>query len=543
MVSFGRRLYKGLDIILKSLINLLKKQTCPKNDLTSFIIFERSFMKTSRKCSTMSLKILSMHYVSILHFWRWVRNFILAINSLINNFSIPKSYNSDIVLLFVNYPLTLTLIYVIKYLCTPLNSLPSPTLTNLMHDLFIVLGTRGSEVGKRIILPASFTGGCIRYCKEIQKTLYDGQQAQDQLDLTLRVFMQKLQDLKDRKHLEYYDLVAKYMMHRRRKNRLTVEVCNAQLNNEYLVLYNLYLLSRYKCHINIDTFRIGDTNQNLENILRWDCVSKTMITKYFYMFSKESDLTVIECLNKVVTFQLARELRRLFAITLVYYALIDRNTRYNSIFIDRLGATRKIFLYRSLAHLRSKDIIVVTTATSRVVATIMRGGEQHIHHVDKLLKGIMGNNEDFGGKVIVFGNIKILEEMVMYNNEDSIQQLIRAIFPTLHKNTHLAYMKSQAILAAKKNQVDILSHTLELKTIFPIIFLRNLDHQIGCVKVKKKVWGEFKNNIIDTEIVFGKHTRKVFTPRILFLINNSKYWYLFAYFKFSHDQLYIALFR
>ncbi|XP_012856992.1 PREDICTED: uncharacterized protein LOC105976260 [Erythranthe guttata] len=84
---------------------------------------------------------------------------------------------------------------------------------------------RGGEVGKRIVLPASFIGGprdmrriyldalalvqrfgkpdlfitmtCNPEWKEIQENLYAGQQAQDRPDLTSQVFRAKLQDLKD----------------------------------------------------------------------------------------------------------------------------------------------------------------------------------------------------------------------------------------------------------------------------------------------------------------------------------------------------------
>lgn len=84
---------------------------------------------------------------------------------------------------------------------------------------------RGREVGKRIVLPASFIGGprdmrrryldalalvqrfgkpdlfitmtCNPEWKEIQEQLYPGQRAQDRPDLTARIFRGKLQDLKD----------------------------------------------------------------------------------------------------------------------------------------------------------------------------------------------------------------------------------------------------------------------------------------------------------------------------------------------------------
>ncbi|KAL0323094.1 UNVERIFIED_CONTAM: hypothetical protein Sangu_1928700 [Sesamum angustifolium] len=121
-------------------------------------------------------------------------------------------------------------------------------------------------------------------------------------------------------------------------------------------------------------------------------------------------------------------------------------------FIDDPGRTRKIFLYRALlAHLRSKNLIAIATATatSGVAAAIMPGGRTThsrfkisidankssectmskqsgaaellhrsklftwdeapvakrwaIENVDKLLKDVMGNDQDFGGKVVVFG--------------------------------------------------------------------------------------------------------------------------------------------
>lgn len=237
--------------------------------------------------------------------------------------------------------------------------------------------TRGGEIGKRIVLPASFIGGprdmrrryldalalvqrfgkpdlfitmtCNPEWKEIQDMLYNGQKAQDRPDLTSRIFRAKLQDLKDQlfkkeifgkvaahvhviefqkrglphahilvilksehkitspdnfdrfvcaevpnpqEHPVLHLLVVKHMMHgpcgeknkrnscmvdekckyhyprpycestvqgkdgypiyRRRNNGRKVEVRKAQLNNQWVVPYNPYLLSRYNCHINVE---------------------------------------------------------------------------------------------------------------------------------------------------------------------------------------------------------------------------------------------------------------------------------------------------
>ncbi|KAL7137613.1 hypothetical protein ABFS83_10G105100 [Erythranthe nasuta] len=349
--------------------------------------------------------------------------------------------------------------------------------------------TRGSEVGKRIILPPSFIGGprdmrrryldalalvqrfgkpdffitmtCNPEWAEIQENLYPGQKAQDRPDLTSRVFRAKLQDLKDQlfkkeilgkvaahvhviefqkrglphahmliilkseykittpdtydrfvsaelpdpeKHPALHALVVKHMMHgpcgsknksnscmvdekckyhyprpycestiqgkdgypiyRRRRNGITAQVRRAHLNNQWVVPYNPYLLSRYNCHINVEIcsgvtavkylykyiykghdrvavnisqndeennideikeyqdarwvsaqeaiwriyeFNLNEisppvidlhlhlpnqqcvtywANQNLSNVLKWDHVSKTMLTEYFSMCSR-----------------------------------------------------------------------------------------------------------------------------------------------------------------------------------------------------------------------------------------------------------------
>ncbi|KAL7153214.1 hypothetical protein ABFS83_04G151300 [Erythranthe nasuta] len=142
-----------------------------------------------------------------------------------------------------------------------------------------------------------------------------------------------------------------------------------------------------------------------------------------------------------------------------------------------------------------------------------------IGNVDKLFKDIMGNNEHFGGKVVVFrgdfrqvlsvvprgtihqtiyaslsmraqkdhefgdfllrvgngeetsdieGNIRILEEMVLKydNEEDSMAWIIDSIFPSLSSNVESStYMTTRAILASKNEEVDKLNE--KLISMFP----------------------------------------------------------------------------
>ncbi|KAL7114938.1 hypothetical protein ACP275_04G152500 [Erythranthe tilingii] len=344
-------------------------------------------------------------------------------------------------------------------------------------------------------------------------------------------------------------------------------------------------------------------------------------------------------------------------------------------FIDGPGGTGKIFLYRALlAHLRSKNKIAIATTMTGVAAAIMPGGRTAhsrfkipidpsestecniskqsgvaellrrttlfiwdeapmakrwaIENVNKCFQDIMGNNEDFGGKVMVFGgdfrqvlpvvprgtihqtilaslvksllwnkmkkitlskntraqsdpkfsefllrvgngdqpidvegNIRIREQMtIKYDNEeDSIQRLIAAIFPNLSQNVESsAYMTTRAIVAAKNEDVDKLNeklismfpgeattfrsfdeaiddtnnnyeeeylnsltpnglppHKLVLKRNCPISLIRNLDPSNGLCNGTRMVCKNFKDNVIDAEIVYGQHTGKhVFIPRI-----------------------------
>ncbi|KAI3448438.1 hypothetical protein Pfo_005103 [Paulownia fortunei] len=120
--------------------------------------------------------------------------------------------------------------------------------------------------------------------------------------------------------------------------------------------------------------------------------------------------------------------------------------------------------------------------------TVFKQSGDSIKNVDKLLKDVMKNDEDFCGKVIIFcedfkqvlsvfllrvknskepsdtkRNIKISKEMIIEydNKENSILQLIRVIFSILNKNVHSThYITSRAILADKYEHIDKLNNKL-----------------------------------------------------------------------------------
>ncbi|KAI3466201.1 hypothetical protein Pfo_022864 [Paulownia fortunei] len=246
----------------------------------------------------------------------------------------------------------------------------------------------------------------------------------------------------------------------------------------------------------------------------------------------------------------------------VFSMILDCILISNGFFIDGSGETQKIFLYYILlAYFRSKILIVFAHMTSRVIIAIIQW-DRTIHsrfkipidanksykyiiitifidktpivkqwvikNVDKLSKDIMKNNEDFGGKVIIFCrdfrqilsivssatiyqtistnlfllkirnsekpsdtkcNIKNSKEIIIeYDNEEnSILRFSRIIFPTLNKNAHSThYMTNNILNSLTPNGLHY--HKLVLKkTIIQQFFLRNLDQSNGMYNCTRMV--------------------------------------------------------
>ncbi|KAJ1693995.1 hypothetical protein LUZ63_010693 [Rhynchospora breviuscula] len=157
--------------------------------------------------------------------------------------------------------------------------------------------------------------------------------------------------------------------------------------------------------------------------------------------------------------------------------------------------------------------------------------------------------------------IRISNEMIIpyTTEEESINELIETVFPSLNENDHRTYyIASQAILSTKNEYVDKLNqhmiesypgeeliyysidtteddahgnypseflnsltpnglppHILKLKKGCPIILLRNLDPANGLCNGTRLVCRNFERNVIDAEIATGGHARKmIFIPRI-----------------------------
>ncbi|KAL9992859.1 putative DNA helicase [Helianthus debilis subsp. tardiflorus] len=145
------------------------------------------------------------------------------------------------------------------------------------------------------------------------------------------------------------------------------------------------------------------------------------------------------------------------------------------------------------------------------------------------------------------------------DRQNSITQLINAVFPSLQNNVHSSdYIISRAILTTKNDSVDEINdkmidmfqgeekvyysfdeaeddhhnyypteflnsltvsglppHKLRLKIGCPIILLRNIDPSHGLCNGTRLICRGFQRNVIDAEIAVGQHTgKRVFLPRI-----------------------------
>ncbi|KAI3448716.1 hypothetical protein Pfo_005381 [Paulownia fortunei] len=334
----------------------------------------------------------------------------------------------------------------------------------LQHTLLFPLENRGSEVGKRIVLHVSFSGNprdmhhkyldalalvqrfgksdlfiimtCNLEWKEIQEKLYD--RDYHTLIYLILKFEYKITTLD---HFDRFSCLQNILMHgscgdKNLNNSCMVDVkCKdgypVYRRRKWVIPYNPYLLSIYnKAMWRNYEFNLNDIYPiiiNLQIHLRNHHHEATPKRGLL-----ESDLSVNECQNEVITFQMPHELRRPFATIMVYcasthvrvlwniyfetmfeyfkrksetshgknissydlpniYIDIDnmdndfsreiqdkisveippKDYEYDIFFIKRLGGTGKTFLYSALlAYLRSKNLIALATTTSRVVISI-----------------------------------------------------------------------------------------------------------------------------------------------------------------------------
>ncbi|KAJ3690083.1 hypothetical protein LUZ61_019247 [Rhynchospora tenuis] len=157
--------------------------------------------------------------------------------------------------------------------------------------------------------------------------------------------------------------------------------------------------------------------------------------------------------------------------------------------------------------------------------------------------------------------IRMPDEMIIpyTTEEESIDELIETVFPSLNENGHrIDYVASRAILSTKNEYINRLNehmietypgeeliyhsidtaedhahgnypseflnsltpnglppHILKLKKECPIILLRNLDPANGLCSSTRLVCRNFQRNVIDAEIATGGHAgKRIFIPKI-----------------------------
>ncbi|KAI3443869.1 hypothetical protein Pfo_000534 [Paulownia fortunei] len=253
---------------------------------------------------------------------------------------------------------------------------------------------------------------------------------------------------------------------------------------------------------------------------------------------------------------------------LVYTAILHTNGQGVSLLMSHLDYEKKNYT-TLLVHFRSKtQIILITTVSGVAFAIISRGKTTHfcfkitidaiesnqctmskqsrvaqllhkpqlflldetpmtktiaIKNIDKLLKDVMENDEDFGGKMVVF--CEDIRQVLTVVPKVTIYQ---TIFASLVKLYLLPKMKNKIILSRNMSRRMIqtsVSFYLELK---------NVRNQVILINGMQ----DFKNNVIDGDIVFGQHIGKlVFIPGVpLSLAENEVY-----PFQFRYEQFYMKL--
>ncbi|KAK9070526.1 hypothetical protein SSX86_010928 [Deinandra increscens subsp. villosa] len=175
---------------------------------------------------------------------------------------------------------------------------------------------------------------------------------------------------------------------------------------------------------------------------------------------------------------------------------------------------------------------------------------------DFLLRVGDGTEESIEGSFIRIPDSMTIPSTI---RENSMKELIDAIFPSLQDNMHSQdYIISRAILSTKNESVDEINdqmidkfvgeekvyysfdeaeddfnnlypieflntlnvsgmppHKLRLKVGCPIILLRNIDPSHGLCNGTRLICKGFQRNVIDAEIAVGQHIgKRVFLPRI-----------------------------
>ncbi|KAI3453496.1 hypothetical protein Pfo_010159 [Paulownia fortunei] len=328
------------------------------------------------------------------------------------------------------------------------------------------------------------------------------------------------------------------------------------LNERYPTVINLYLyLLNQRCVIGfLATLKIKKPRKYLfgeflehykKDVIRHTNTTNPIEGKRYYLM-----LLMNHVFNIFSRFAYKIQDEMLIKIPLEDYEVeLKLNPKQYKVFFKGIrlytkGESGKTFLYCALfAHLRSKNLIVLVSAISEVVATIIpRGRTTHSYFNIPIVA-----NESSECTMSKWVCRAIVRTILVAKNEHVYKLNDKLIFMFLKEvrtfNSYDEIIDDTNNYYAEEflnslTQNGLSPHKMMLKRNCPIILSRYLDLSNELCNCKKSY-----------TIVFRQHTGKhVFIPRILLFSTENKvypfqYRFYLPYPVFSHDQLYIVISR
>uniref|UniRef100_UPI00358ED374 ATP-dependent DNA helicase PIF1-like n=1 Tax=Myxine glutinosa TaxID=7769 RepID=UPI00358ED374 len=367
-----------------------------------------------------------------------------------------------------------------------------------------------------------------------------------------------------------------YALYKRPPNGPTITVHGTDVDCQYVVPFNAYLLKKYRAHINIEV-----------------CASIKSIKYLFKYVYKGHDCASIEIrergrveVDEIKTYLDCRYVSapeaawddQIKIVDEVLQAVHcrDQYTGNRLFFVDGPSGSGKTFLYNTLLHiLQGQCRLVLPMAYSGIAATLLAGGRTSHHRfklpvpilenstcnisptskdadtlrkanlfiwdeapmapayalaaVDRCLRDVTSNNIPFGGKVLLLGGdfrqvLPVVPRAAPAAIIATCDEILDA-FPGEEKT----YFSADSIVCddpeeALNYPMEFLNqltpsgmplHKLRLKDGAVIMLLRNFDPKQGLCNGARLVVKRLLPNIIDGEIISGSHKgTRTFLPRI-----------------------------